>query len=176
MYHSEIERIDTLQRTRLHVVGWRKGRLHFPTGPSTKADGLYWIYTDHTDQDFLDSSPSVKERSINFASMTRRHARLRNICRESVDRFRLVYNGVGGLGNGGYGGLRERILEEYRGGRGTGSLAITGSSLNDLTRWRVSFVLWSEMIFEEPHDYMGHSASIEQLWRLHYGWPLLCKK
>lgn len=176
MYKDVIEAMNTLQESRLRSVTLKGTRLDLVDGPPTKQDGLYWIYTQHTNAEFLVSTPSTKRASVDFRRLVARHASLQNICTRSADGFRLVYNGIGGLGPKGHGGLRERILGEFRGGNGTGSLAIRGSSLSELQYWRYSYILWSEINFPGPHTYSGFSESIERLWRIHYGWPLLCHK
>jgi hypothetical protein len=154
----------------------KKNRLSLDDGPATKQCGLYWIYTTYSNCDFLAATPSTKRGSINFKNLALRHTDLSNVCTNKVGKHRLVYNGIGGTGKKGHGGLRERILEEFRGGEGTGSLAIRGSSLSNLDNWRYSYVLWSEIEFQNPHEYDSFSEIIERLWRIHFGWPILCTK
>lgn len=101
---------------------------------------------------------------------------LANICRAEVEGFRLVYNGIGGIGRKGTGGLRERIFQECKGGEGTGTLGICNTTLDNLTRWRFSYVLWSEIQTATPLDYSTDAETLETLWRLHYGWPILCAR
>lgn len=165
-----------MQESRLCSVSQRNGRLNLSNGPETKQSGLYWIYTTYTDNELLASTPSSKRNSVDFKNIITRHSQLVHVCNRQVQEFRLVYNGIGGLGPKGHGGLRERILGEFRGGNGTGSLAINGSSLNDLQKWRFSYVLWSEIQFDKPHDYSKFAEGLERLWRIHYGWPSLCTK
>ncbi|WP_458723595.1 hypothetical protein [Pseudomonas brenneri] len=98
------------------------------------------------------------------------------ICDRRVGDFRVVYNGIGGIGLKGHGGLRERILQEFRGGNGTGSLAICDTSLSDLTKWRYSYVLWSEIEHKESIQYLSLAERLETMWRLHFGWPILCAR
>jgi hypothetical protein len=176
IYKSVIEKLHTMQEGRLRTVGFQNQKLLLSDGPPTKADGLYWIYTTYSDAELLTATASNKRNSVSFGSLVARHAELTHLCDHKVGAFRVVYNGIGGLGPKGYGGLRERILGEFRGGNGTGSLAIRDSSLNDLGKWRYSYVLWSEIEFPQPHEYASFSESIERLWRIHYGWPILCTK
>jgi len=176
MYLKTIEAINSKQQSRLTRIKLNGSRLKYDNGPKTKCAGLYWIYAKYSDDDFLKSTPCSKKGSVNFASLVNQHKNLYNICKVIEDDFRLVYNGIGGPGSRGYGGLRERILEEFRGGEGTGSLAIKDSSLNDLSNWRVSYVLWSEIPFPSTHAYREFSKTFEHLWRIHYGWPILCAK
>lgn len=176
MLQSLIEEIDSLQKKRLSAISFTNNKLKYDEGPKTKEDGMYWIYTNHCDKDFIDSVPCAKKGSIVFSCVVNNNLGVNELCQDEINGFRLVYSGIGGVGPKGSGGLRERILEEYRGGSGTGSLAIKGSSLSDLSRWRVSYVLWSELNFPKDYEYRPFSTAIEGLWRLHYGWPLLCTK
>lgn len=172
MYKSIIENINTLQESRISTV-CQNGKLKLPDKfPPTKQEGLYWIYAKYTDQDFLNSIKSPQKNSVDLKNRVNRHLLLNNICNKKVDEFRVVYNGIGGS-------LRNRILAEFRGGEGTGSLAVCESSLKDLDKWRFSYVLWSEIDFnsiQKPHGYGTISRTIELLWRIHYGWPILCAK
>ncbi len=165
-----------MQESRLSSVGQVNGRLKMLDGPKTKQSGLYWIYTTYTDNELFTSTPSPKRKSVDFRNTITRHAHRAHVCNREVQGFRLVYNGIGGLGAKGSGGLRERILDEFRGGEGMGSLAVKGSSLNDLQKWRFSYVLWPEIRFEKPHEYAQFAEDIERLWRIHFGWPVLCTK
>lgn len=176
MYQGTIESINRLQEARLRSITRHNDRLKLIDGPATKIDGLYWIYTTHSDADLLAAAPSPKASAVNFGAMVNRHAFLSHVCRHSVGGYRLVYNGIGGLGPKGHGGLRERILSEFRGAKGTGSLAITDSSLDKLDNWRYSYVLWSEIELPQPQTYRGFAETLELLWRVHYGWPVLCAK
>jgi hypothetical protein len=176
MYKSTIKKLNLLQKSRLFTIEISNDKLKFKSDLKTKQSGLYWVYTKYTVQDFLNATPSTKKNSIDFRKLAIRQASLNKICKHKVEDFCLVYNGIGGTGKKGHGGLRERILEEFRGGEGTGSLAIKDSSLNDLQKWRVSYVLWSEIDFSSSHDYATFSETLERLWRIHYGWPILCTK
>jgi hypothetical protein len=176
MFQSLIEEINSLQKKRLSEISLINNKLNYNEGAKTKEDGMYWIYTNHSNKDFIDSVPCTKKGSIVFSDLVTKNLSVNELCQEEIDGFRLVYSGIGGVGPKGSGGLRERILEEYRGGSGTGSLAIKDSSLSDLSCWRVSYVLWSELKFPKDYEYRPFSTAIEGLWRLHYGWPLLCTK
>ena len=176
MFDSLIDEINNIQRKRLSKVSLENGKLLYRNGPGTRQDGLYWFYTNYSIEEILNSEPCSKKGSINFANTATKNMGISQLCDLEIDGYRLVYSGIGGVGQKGFGGLRERILEEYRGGSGTGSLAIRDSSLSDLARWKVSYVLWSEIQFNKPFDYSPFSTAMEGLWRLHSGWPLLCSK
>lgn len=171
-----INSINSLQELRLSSIARHGTQLNLQANIHTKREGLYWIYSSYTLDDFITSSPSTKRGSINFSELTLRNYQRSDLCEQTIDGYRLVYNGIGGVGPKGAGGLRERILGEFRGGEGTGSLAIQGSTLFDLQKWRISYVLWSEIDFGRSLNYNDYSDTIEHLWRIVYGWPLLCNK
>lgn len=175
-YKYIVEKVHTLQAARLSSVNLKGNRVHLENGPATKQCGLYWIYTSYSNSELSSSTRSPKRGSVNIADSTKRHADLSKACIEEIDKYRIVYSGIGGVGKGGHGGLRERILGEFGGGEGTGSLAIKGSSLNNFDRWRYSYVLWSEIEYQRPHAYLDFAECIELQWRIHYGWPILCSK
>lgn len=177
MLEKLILEIDAAQKNRLTDVTISKNRLSFKDGPPTKSNGLYWIYTDHTDLELLQSTSSSQRGALNFSSLVERNRSGNHCCKEAVDGYRIVYSGIGGVGQKNEGGLRERILQEFRGGEGTGSLAIAKSSVLDFSRWKVSFVLWDEIdALRERYSYYPFATAVEGLWRLHFGWPMLCSK
>ncbi|MEJ1165675.1 hypothetical protein V9K97_18365 [Variovorax sp. CCNWLW186] len=175
LYLATLSSINDAQEGHLRkITKSAKGRLKLEDGPPTKADGLYWLYTSYKDEDLRASQPSPKRKAVPVNRIASEREGLDMVCNRRVGEFRLVYNGIGGLGIKGYGGLRERILEEFRGGDGTGSLAICDTSLNDLERWRYSFILWPEITHAEKIEYLAQAVRVETLWRLHFGWPILC--
>ena len=115
MYLATLAQMNTLQESRLSAVGrTATQRLKLGQDPVTKASGLYWIWTNYTDAELLAAVPSPKRASIDIAGLTARQQNLASICRRNSGDFRLVYNGIGGQATAGHGGLRERILEEFR--------------------------------------------------------------
>lgn len=176
MFHLTLEALNRIQESRLCGVAKVANRLQLESGPPSKSDGLYWLYTTYSDADLRSAVPSQKRNSVPLNILAAHRENLGMICRRTVDDFRVVYNGIGGVGFRGHGGLRERILQEFRGGQGTGSLAICDTSLNDLTRWRYSYVLWSEIEHKESIYYCSFAERLETMWRLHFGWPILCAR
>lgn len=176
MFVLTLETLNTLQEGRLLELKSSKDRLKLEGGPPTRTSGLYWIYTTYEEADLQAASPAPNRGAVQLQVLATSRQGITNICQRTIDGFRVVYNGIGGIGPKGRGGLRERIFQEFKGGEGTGTLGICNTSVNDLTRWRFSYVLWSEINHIEPLDYASQAASIETLWRLHYGWPLLCAR
>jgi len=167
-YRSMIEKMHECQLSRLTEISIEDGRLCFGNAPPTKKRGLYWLYTSYSNDEFLSSTNHPKKGSVPFKELIEQHSQFNNVCSISVCGYRLVYNGVTV-------DLRDRIRQEINGGASPGPLAIRLSSLNDLSKWRVSFVLWTDIDFDSPHEYRKYSKVIERLWRIHYGWPILCR-
>lgn len=176
MFHLTLEALNLLQERRLSCVTKPYGRLQMGGGPPTKSDGLYWLYTSYSDAEIRSAAPSQMKNSVPINILAAYRENLGMICDRRVGDFRVVYNGIGGVGIRGHGGLRERIFQEFRGGKGTGSLAICDTSLNDLTKWRYSYVLWSEIEHKESIQYLSLAERLETMWRLHFGWPILCAR
>lgn len=176
MFRPTLEGLNCLQEKRLTGITRVAGRLKLESGPPPESDGMYWLYTTYSDADIRSSVPSQKRKSVLINALAAHRENLSMICSRRVGDFRVVYNGIGGVGPRGRGGLRERILQEFRGGEGTGSLAVCDTSLNDLTRWRYSYVLWSEIGHTESIEYSSLSERLETMWRLHFGWPILCAR
>jgi hypothetical protein len=139
---------------------------------------LYWLYTSYSFDELKKSKKAQLTGAVDLSNLTILRSDLSFIYRTKNDGFSLAYNGVGGVGPKGKGGLRERILQEFSGGHGTGSLAIWKSSLSDPTKWRYSWVTLKQgkckADFEE--QYSQWAETLEMSWRLEFGWPLLCTK
>lgn len=166
--------MNALQIGRLTPITRRDGRLRFDGGAPTYRPGFYWIYTSYESEQLSAARPGPPPKSIRINERSLEHDGLGAICQLRVGNFWMVYNGIAGT----YRklGVRERVLQHYRGHASTGSLAIALSSLDDLDRWRASYVLWDEVgpdLGQQDFD-KPLAEYIETLWRRHYGWPTLC--
>ncbi|WP_058308600.1 hypothetical protein [Gracilibacillus massiliensis] len=135
--------------------------------PPKNICGLYWIYTSYTDEDLLQSIHSDKIGAVNISKLARRRMNLNNVCRIKKDGFRIVYNGIASNSKKSNYDLRERIYQEFRNNGITGSLKISGTNLDDLSKWRYSYIDLNE------HEYVEDAIALEVGWRLEYGWPIL---
>jgi hypothetical protein len=147
--------------------------------PTAKASGMYWLYTDYTDTEIEGCSnlpardKKAMKGAIPIAQLALMHRSLLHVApRKETEQFRVVYNGIAGLTLG----VRGRIHQHFNGGDGTGCLNILNTTLGDLTRWRISYVLFDA---NGNHglkiDYAKHGKHLERMWRLTFGWPLLCR-
>lgn len=179
MSREFLNQVDATRSTRLLSVS-RNSREHLQieSAPPTKSAGLYWIYTSHSDNELKACSSSNDKGAIDLGSLAKLHYGLPNVCSiqqqsENKKNFRLVYNGVAGKSLG----IRGRIHQHFNGGKGTGCLAICKSSLSDLENWRVSYLVLEHdnATVDLNASYDLHAKNLERIWRLKYGWPLLCK-
>jgi hypothetical protein len=171
-----IREIEGYRTATLLSVG-RNAKLHLQyqdgTPPSKNDAGFYWFYTDYTDEELRNAEIGNKRGAVNPPVLAHAHIGLAHVCNIEHDGFRLVYNGSAGDDY-----LRSRIIQHFTGGDGTGSLHILGSTLNDLARWKVSYVTSTQLAaHRQPneHYYLGlHAKHFERLWRPQYGWPRFC--
>lgn len=140
--------------------------------PQKNSCGLYWIYTTYSIAELCNAEISSEEGVVNIAELASTRKDLKHIIKPKTDgEFWIVYNGIGGSSRGGstyY--LGSRIIQEFSDHKKTGSLKILGSSLNDLEKWRYSYVIL------DKDDYDTNKISYETGWRLQYGWPILSKR
>lgn len=183
MSRAYLEQVEEIRSSRFFSVSRKNNKkAHFQIDNSqlsTKSVGLYWIYTSYSINDLKECKFNFEEDKFNksavkIAELAKMHEGLSFIHKEKRDGFILVYNGIADMGTE----LKKRIHKHFNGGKGDGCLSIRQSSVNDLTRWRVSYVTLQDN--DEDADisckYDDHAENIERMWRLQYGWPLLCKK
>ncbi|MFC3461514.1 hypothetical protein [Massilia haematophila] len=180
MYLDILNEIDNLRTTRFLPISTNAKGYPVINEPLNACAGLYFLYTSYS-IDELCTIAELPGASVPIARLTQAHHLLPNVCQIEQDGFRLVYNGIGGYAGGSY-GLRRRILQEISAPDiRTGSLRIMQSAVNDLARWRFSYVtLHSEMQksaadFGPEWGFAEHAKSLERCWRLAHGWPLLCR-
>jgi hypothetical protein len=173
---NHLATIESLRSQRIFPVS-QNGKLALPKELPTKVNGLYWLYTSYDINSIKNCTPSNQKNSVNIPDLAISHHGLSHVCNITNDELLIVYNGVGGVGPKGNGGLRERIQQEFNGGSGTGSLGISKTSLNDLSKWFLSFVIMCNTKQSPEVDvcYTQHGTAYERVWRLEYGWPLLCR-
>lgn len=139
-----------------------------------KVAGMYWLYTNYTIEDLKNCTVSTDIGAIPIAHIANLHKNLPHVSKIEIGGFQLVYNGITGTGLG----LRGRVHQHFNGGNGTGCLSITKSLVNNLDRWRVSYVTLdpkSNTSHNIKFDYSLYAKDLERMWRLTYGWPLLCR-
>lgn len=180
MYLDIISSIDEKRKERFLPIGSKQNGDTDIDGPQKGCAGIYFFYTSYS-IDELASVPVLPGRAVPMGKLASAHHRLTTICNVRREGFRLVYNGIGGFNGGSY-DLRTRILQEIScTDERTGSLCIRQSTVNDLSRWRFSYVtLYSPMQktvsdFGPEWGFNDHANDLEHCWRLVHGWPLLCR-
>lgn len=169
-----LPKIEQIRRVRLLKIGRNnRGQLAIENPPPTKSAGFYWIYSSYSQPDLEQQQGPACSNAVDIGLLARLHCGLANSCNIRLDGFRLVYNGIAGVGTG----LRERLHQHFNGGEGTGSLAILRTDLSDLDRWRISYATIEVREDGAPDvfaDYDNVAGHVERMWRLEYGWPILC--
>ena len=178
MSRSFLQQVENVRSSRLLSLSRKNNRKPLQienSPPPTKSAGLYWIYTSYDLDDLQNCDACSDVGAIDIAPLVTFHKGLHNICTIEQEGFTLVYNGMAGSSCG----LRGRIHQHFNGGKGTGCLSINKRlSINDLSRWRVSYVTLEtngETTPDVPTSSHHHAQHLERIWRLEYGWPLLCK-
>lgn len=173
MPKSLLPQIEVIRKSKLLGISRNaRDQLSINNPPPTKSAGFYWIYTNYSQLELEQQVPQC-QGAIDIGLLSKLHNGLANTCKIQPEGFKLVYNGIAGAKTG----VRERIHQHFNGGEGTGSLAILRTNLNDLERWRVSYAT-----IETPQRYTPDVAAqydavaehVERMWRLNYGWPMLC--
>ena len=172
---SILQQIEKFRVSRhLSISRDRRGNLAINNPPPVNACGMYWFYTSYTIDELKACAISLDPGAIPINHMARLHEGLPHVSTTEIDGFRLVYNGIAGTALG----LRGRIHQHFNGGAGTGCLSILRSSVNDLKRWRVSYVAFSPLgstLHDAQVDFAADAIDLERTWRLTHGWPLLCR-
>lgn len=184
MYLELVEQIEQIQRGRIQTIGTAPNNgsalVELPAGGRS---GFYFFYTSYTLAELQAGRKAPTSAAVPIDDLARKFGRLGRTFSPADDGFTLVYNGIGGHHGGSY-NLRRRILQEIScQAERTGSLCIRQTTWNDLSRWRYSYVTMTgstddgaEVDLPIPWNFGSHAKDIETAWRLHYGWPLLCRR
>ncbi|MEO2266419.1 hypothetical protein V1358_03615 [Pseudoalteromonas sp. YIC-656] len=184
MYQKIIEEIETIQRSRITPIQVARNGNTLIEGPAKRCAGLYFFYTSYSLSELKNCGAPPTASAVPISSLAKNIGALAGIKQQEDDGFRLVYNGVGGFSGSSY-DLRSRILQEISSNDPrTGSLCIRQTPLNDLDKWRFSYVILPTSNFEsevdpdvgEQWDFQTEALNLEMYWRLHLGWPLLSRK
>ena len=180
IYLDLVNRIDEKRISRFLPIQENTNGDTVIDGPQKGCAGIYFFYTSYSD-DELASVPALSGQAVPIAKLAKAHRGLPHTCSLVHESFRLVYNGIGGFNGGSY-DLRTRILQEISStDERTGSLCIRQSKVNDLSKWRFSYItLHSDnqqvaSDFGPEWPYKEHASYLERCWRLINGWPLLCR-
>lgn len=171
-----LPKIEIIRQARILGIGRNsRNQLSIENPPPTKSAGFYWIYTNYSQADLERQQGPACTNAVNIGLLAQLHWGLENTCNIRSEGFCLVYNGIAGVRTG----IRERLHQHFNGGEGTGSLAILRTALADLNRWRISYATIEVGEGNEPDvcaNYDEVARHVERIWRLEYGWPILCSQ
>ncbi len=186
-YHKIIVAIQDAQIKNLYPIadfikkGAGKGIHLLPT----KSRGLYWLWFkgDLTTANFDTVEKKEENKEVPIKELVNQRKGFAHICKTTKEGFTIVYNGMGGYREkfSSY-GLRGRINQElYSKDHRTGTLNVIKRGFNK-EDWAVSFFDFdakenSDIIklLASDEPYKLHANTLEILWRLEYGTPVLCR-
>ena len=183
-----LEAIDKKQRKSLYPLEEFKKRPplgKLPTGSS----GLYWFWTNHTPEELMRyKKPKKNSGEVPISKLVSQRHDLTHIYREiNNEGFYVVYNGIGGRSSKSVkSGLRKRINQElFCKNEGTGTLNLLNrfeEGSNHEENWRISYFDFeddkNEDILEplkSTNAYKDFAPTLELLWRIEYGIPILTR-
>ncbi|EKB19400.1 hypothetical protein HMPREF1170_03840 [Aeromonas veronii AMC35] len=151
----EKQKYRTLQETKLEIP--------------IKANGFYWIYTKLPIEKLIESATPINQAHVDISLMASTHQGLKYIIKQTKSDYWCIYNGKGT-------NLKQRISAAFTNTNGaTGKLALTRVFKDD--EFRVKFVVCNisntEYGIKDTFDSL--ERDLERVWRLNYGWPILCR-
>jgi len=161
---NKIERISSLLDQQNYRT-LKEARSEIPS----RASGFYWIYTKLPITEFINSPKPNNPAHVDFSLMSSAHQGLKWVIEQNGSEHWCIYNGKGT-------NLKDRLSAAFTNTDGqTGKLALTRHFKED--DFQIKFIVCSN----NNTDY-GVSESfdciqrdLERVWRLNYGWPLLCR-
>ena len=182
------EIFESQLKTFCRLDDFRKSSIEkLPTGHR----GLYWIWTNLSFENLINTKTNLLSKEVPISNLVKQRKDLNGICKVEKEGFTIVYNGIGGYIKNTDGirpsyGLRERILQEINcSNKRTGTLNIVNRSTMEgfEKRWAISYFDFDdtengeiykriESIFD---NYPQNAKSLELLWRLQYGTPILSR-
>ena len=160
-----VEKIDKMLNDQ-NFITLACARYKIPTSSS----GFYWIYTKLPLSSFANSEPPRPgTKHVDFSKMAELHGNLESIIRQSNQNYWCIYNGKGKE-------LKKRLSAEFTSsGDGTGKLALTRCFGEDNFRVKYIICKCNDSNYGVVEHYTCLEKDIERVWRLHYGWPFLCR-
>lgn len=135
----------------------------------SKDSGFYWIYTKLPITQFINSSSPSNPVHVDFSLMASTHQGLKSIIKQNCSEYWCIYNGKGT-------NLKDRMSAAFTNTNGKkGKLALTRVFKED--DFRVKFIVCnSDNTSHGVNDsFDSLQRNLERVWRLNYGWPLLCR-
>jgi hypothetical protein len=149
----------------------------------TKRRGLYWFWTNLSNTELEQTITLENTKEVPIGKLVKYRNGLSCVADIKKDNFKIVYNGIGGYRTltKSCSGLRERINQEiscndYR----TGTLNL--NRMFSLENWAISYFDFDDeenkeilKILNVKEPYLDFAKELENLWRLEFGTPILCR-
>jgi hypothetical protein len=136
---------------------------------SSSSAGFYWIYTQLPIERFLSCAPPTNQVHIDFRLLAQTHRGLNSVIKQVGQENWCIYNGKGKE-------LKKRLSAGFTNTIGpTGKLALTRCF--EEGDFRIKYITCdSNAEFHGISETYGDlEKDLERVWRLQYGWPLLCR-
>lgn len=136
---------------------------------SRKASGFYWIYTKLPITQFIHAPKPSNPVHVDFSLMASTHQGLKSIIEQIDSEHWCIYNGKGT-------NLKDRMSAAFTNTNGeTGKLALARIFNED--DFRVKFIVCDSNNADHgvSDSFDCLQRDLERVWRLNYGWPLLCR-
>lgn len=136
---------------------------------SSTASGFYWIYSNLPVDRFKTATAPTNSVHVDFSELARLHEALKHVISPSNPDCWCIYNGKGKQ-------LKNRIVAEFTNTQGkTGKLALLRCFQE--SDFKIKYVVCgdSTSAIGVATQYSQLEKHLERAWRLHIGWPVLCR-
>lgn len=136
---------------------------------SSHASGFYWIYSNLPLERFKTATAPKNPVHVDFAKLSNTHEALNHVIPSCNPGWWCIYNGKGKQ-------LKNRIVAEFTNTQGkTGKLALLRCFQE--SDFKIKYVVCgdSASATEVATQYSQLERHLERAWRLHVGWPVLCR-
>ena len=149
--------------------------------------GLYWFWTKLNSKELMQYRIAVEgTREVPIHLLVAQRQNLNHVCKVEEDGFQIVYNGIGGYKKEPANfGLRERIYQELNSNHHlTGTINLLNRSKQDAIKenWCISFFDFDDKRnkdilkqLKSKNPYTDYAPTLELLWRLEFGIPILTR-
>ncbi len=159
-----IERVDKILKAQ-NLITLQDAKNEIPAS----AEGFYWIYTQLPLSRFSSASRPLNRAHIDFSIMAKLHKNLRSVITQQNNDYWCIYNGKGKQ-------LKYRLAAGFTNTDGaTGKLALTRCFDTDDFRLKYIVCNSNDANHGIKEKYIDIQRDLERVWRLHYGWPFLCR-
>lgn len=136
---------------------------------SPSASGFYWIYSNLPIERFRTATPPTNTVHVDFMELSKSHEALKHVIQPHNHDYWCVYNGKGKQ-------LKNRIVAEFTNTPGkTGKLALLRCFQE--SDFKIKYVVCGDGTSATgvAAQYSQLERHLERAWRLHIGWPVLCR-